>query len=165
MGLNTLFLISLVTISISFMELLALNFSEKFDFKCKKKEDHFFVFDIIRKQFYLLTPEEWVRQHVIHHLVYVKKIPRINIVVEKVVKINGMNKRVDICVYKKSEPFLLVECKAPNVKITQETFDQIMRYNLVLNTNILMITNGLQHIYAQLDRENKRYKFLTDFDF
>ena len=165
MGLNWRFLISLTVISISFMELPTLNFSKKFDFKCKKKQNLFYIYDEIRKRFYLLTPEEWVRQHILHHLMYEKKIPKINLLVEQIVEINGMNKRLDIAVLKNNKPLLLVECKAPEVKITQSTFDQIMRYNLILDAEFLMLSNGLHHVYAQLDKENKKYQFLTDFNF
>lgn len=165
MGLNWRFLISLIVISISFMELPTLNFSRKFDFKCKKKQDQFYIYDEIRKRFYLLTPEEWVRQHILHHLIYEKKIPKINLVVEQIVEINGMKKRLDIAVLKNNKPLLLVECKAPEIPISQNTFDQIMRYNLILDAEYLMLSNGLNHVYAQLDKENKRYQFLTDFLF
>ncbi len=165
MGLNWRFLISLVTISISFMVFQSLNFATKFDFKFKKKEDQFYIFDIIRKKFYVLTPEEWVRQHIVHYLVYEKKVPKINLAIEQIVKINGMNKRLDILLYKNSKPYLLVECKAPEIKITQETFDQIMRYNLVIDAKYLMLTNGFNHVYAEVDKENKKYQFLTDFIF
>ncbi len=142
-----------------------LNFAKTYNFKCKKNANQYLIYDIIRKKFYVLTPEEWVRQHIIHYLVFDKKIPKINFLVEKVVEINGMKKRMDLLIYKDKKPFLLVECKSPKTIINQETFDQIMRYNSIVDASILMITNGLNHIYARLDKEEKKYKFITDFNF
>ncbi|MFA9290290.1 MAG: type I restriction enzyme HsdR N-terminal domain-containing protein [Solirubrobacteraceae bacterium] len=147
------------------MDFPLLNFAKIYNFKCKKNANQYLIYDIIRKKFYVLTPEEWVRQHIIHYLVFDKKIPKINFLVEKVVEINGMKKRMDLLIYKDKKPFLLVECKSPKTIINQETFDQIMRYNSIVDASILMITNGLNHIYARLDKEEKKYKFITDFNF
>ena len=83
--------------------------------------------------------------------------------VEKLIKINDLNKRYDVVVYQPNgELFLLIECKAPEVKITQQTFDQIARYNLVLNAKYLMVTNGLNHYFCQMDFENEKYIFLKE---
>ncbi|MBA5793271.1 type I restriction enzyme HsdR N-terminal domain-containing protein [Flavobacterium sp. xlx-214] len=139
-----------------------LNFP-KFQFRFKNSENKLFIFDDIRKKYVYLTPEEWVRQHVVHYLILVKGYPKSYINVEKVVKINNMNKRYDVVVFNpKGEIFLLVECKEPNVPITQKVFDQIARYNSNLNAQFLMVTNGLNHYYCKLDYENKNYQFLTD---
>jgi hypothetical protein len=73
-----------------------------------------------------------------------------------------MKKRADVVVFEKEKPLIIVECKAPQIKITQETFDQIARYNLELNTEYLMVTNGLNHFYCQMDYENSRYVFLEN---
>ena len=95
------------------------------------------IFDEIRKKFVVLTPEEWVRQHVVQYLLLEKKYPKSLINVEKLVKVNGLNKRYDIVVFQPNgEIFLLIECKAPEVSISQQTFDQIARYNLKLNANL-----------------------------
>jgi hypothetical protein len=121
------------------------------------------IFDSIRKKFILLTPEEWVRQHVIVFLLDVKKYPKSLINVEKTVKVNGMNKRYDIVVFNPDGSiFLLIECKAPEVKINQRTFDQIARYNLILNAQYLMVTNGLNHYFCEMDFENEKYSFLKE---
>jgi hypothetical protein len=132
-------------------------------FRIKSKENKQFIFDIIRKKFIVLTPEEWVRQHVIHNIINIKGTPISLIAVEKQLTINNLIKRFDILVFnKKGNPHIIIECKSPSVKITQKTFDQIARYNLKLNAEYLMVTNGLQHYFCKLDHENERYKFLED---
>ena len=121
------------------------------------------IFDEIRKKFVVLTPEEWVRQHVVQYLLLEKKYPKSLINVEKLVKVNGLNKRYDIVVFQPNgEIFLLIECKAPEVAISQQTFDQIARYNLKLNAQFLMVTNGLNHYFCQMDFENEQYVFLKE---
>ena len=111
----------------------------------------------------ILTPEEWVRQHVIHFLLKEKNYPISLIAVEKKLKINARVKRTDIVVYNKvGTPEVLIECKAPSVKITQTSFDQIARYNLTANSNYLMVTNGLAHYFCQIDTTKETYIFLKD---
>ncbi|HLW41825.1 MAG TPA: type I restriction enzyme HsdR N-terminal domain-containing protein [Flavobacterium sp.] len=139
-----------------------LNFP-KFQFRFKNTENKWYIFDEIRKKYVFLTPEEWVRQHVVRYLTEVKGYSKSYINLEKIVKINGMNKRYDVVVFNpKGEIFLLVECKEPNVAITQTVFDQIARYNSNLNAQFLMVTNGLNHYYCKLDYLNENYQFLTD---
>ena len=121
------------------------------------------IFDEIRKKFILLTPEEWVRQHVVQFLLQDKKYPKSYINVEKLIKINDLSKRYDVVVFQPNgEIFLLIECKAPEVAISQQTFDQIARYNLVLKAKYLMVTNGLNHYFCQMDFENEKYVFLKE---
>lgn len=111
----------------------------------------------------MLTPEEWVRQHAVQWLLQEKKYPISHLNVEKSLKVNGLNKRYDALVFKPDGSiFLLVECKAPEVKITQEVFDQIARYNLTLDAEYLMVTNGMNHYFCQMDVQNQRYQFLAD---
>lgn len=139
-----------------------LNFPE-YAFRFKNSENKVAIFDDIRKKFIVLTPEEWVRQHVVQFLLTAKNFPKLHVNVEKVVKINGMNKRYDIVVYRPDGSiFLIVECKAPHVTISQATFDQIARYNMILNSGYLMVTNGLNHYFCQMDNEAERYIFLRD---
>ncbi len=107
-----------------------------------------------------MTPEEWVRQHVIQFLIQEKNYSRSAINTEVIVNVNGMKKRADVIVFKKEKPFIIVECKAPSIQITQATFDQIARYNLQLEADYLMVTNGLDHYYCKMDFENKQYIFL-----
>lgn len=109
----------------------------------------------------VLTPEEWVRQHMIHYLIVAKNYPISLIAVEKKVTVNKLTKRTDILVFNsKGNPNIIVECKAPSIKITQDAFDQIARYNLKLEANYLIVTNGLTHFYAVMDSENECYVFL-----
>jgi len=134
-----------------------------YTFRFKNSENKIAIFDEIRKKFILLTPEEWVRQHIIQFLLQEKNYPKSHINVEKIIKINSLNKRYDIIVYEPNgELFLLIECKAPDVKISQQTFDQIARYNLVLNAKYLMVSNGLNHYFCQMDFENEKYIFLEE---
>ena len=139
-----------------------LNF-KTYPFRFKNSENKIAIFDIIRKKFILLTPEEWVRQHVVWFLIEEKKYPKSLVNVEKVITLNKLTKRYDIVVYNKNGGIeILVECKAPSVKIDQTTFDQIARYNMVLNANYLMVTNGLEQYYCQMDYINKKYSFLKE---
>jgi len=134
-----------------------------FTFRFKNSENKVAIFDEIRKKFVILTPEEWVRQHVVHYLILEKKYPKSLINVEKVLKINGLSKRYDGVVFNPDGSiFLLVECKAPEVKISQNTFDQIARYNLTLKANYLMVTNGQNHYFCQMDFEKQQYVFLNE---
>lgn len=122
-----------------------------------------YIFDIIRKKYVVLTPEEWVRQHVVHYLIYTRSFRKSYINVEKMFKINNITKRYDVVVYNPDGSiYLLVECKKPDIKLSQTVFDQIARYNLQLNAKYLMVTNGLQHIYCRLDYENQKYNFLAE---
>ena len=134
-----------------------------FSLNIKSKENKQYIFDIIRKKDVVLTPEEWVRQHILHYLIDVKGYPKSIIAVEKQLTINTLKRRFDILIFnKKGLPDVIIECKAPKVKITQATFDQIARYNLKLNANYLMISNGLEHFFCKMDAERKQYVFLKD---
>jgi hypothetical protein len=139
-----------------------LNFS-KFPFRFKNSENKISIFDCIRKKFVILQPEEWVRQHCIQFLVQEKKYPESLINVEKELKVNGLSKRYDIVVFNPDGSIhIIVECKAPQITINQETFNQIARYNLTLNATYLMVTNGLNHYYCQMDFKNECYNFLEN---
>ncbi len=135
----------------------------EFNLKIKSKENKYFILDIIRKKYVVLTPEEWVRQNFLHFMIEYKKYPKSLIAVEKQLMINNLAKRTDLLIFdKNAQPDIIVECKAPTVKISQETFDQIARYNLKLNANYLIITNGLQHYFAKMNSKEKKYIFLKD---
>ena len=139
-----------------------LNF-QLYNFRFKNNENKVSIFDEIRKKFIILTPEEWVRQHVVQFLLEEKKYPKPLINVEKVLKVNGLRKRYDVVVFNSDGSiFILIECKAPQIKITQTTFDQIARYNMILKATYLMVTNGLNHYFCQMDFENERYNFLKE---
>ncbi|MBF6642320.1 type I restriction enzyme HsdR N-terminal domain-containing protein [Flavobacterium sp. J49] len=139
-----------------------LNFPS-YSFRLKNSENKVSIFDDIRKKFVILTPEEWVRQHTVQYLLQEKNYPKSYLNVEKLIKINDINKRYDVVVFQPNGAiFLLIECKAPDVTITQNTFDQIARYNLKLNAKYLMITNGLNHYFCQMDFEKEQYNFLKE---
>jgi hypothetical protein len=139
-----------------------LNFP-KYNFRFKSNENKTLIFDIIRKKFVILTPEEWVRQHTLHFLITEKKYPVSYINVEKQLLLNDSVKRYDIVIFKNDgDVEIIIECKAPSISINQVTFDQIARYNLALNSNLLMVTNGLTHYFCKMDIKNKRYLFLRD---
>ena len=139
-----------------------LNFP-KYNFRFKSNENKTLIFDIIRKKFVVLTPEEWVRQHTIHFLTSEKKYPISHINVEKQLQLNDTVKRYDIVVFNKDGTIkIIVECKAPSIKTNQQTFDQIARYNLVLKSETLMVTNGLEHFFCKMDFANKKYLFLKN---
>ena len=132
-----------------------------YSFRFKNSENKVSIFDEIRKKFIILTPEEWVRQHVVHYLMDEKKYPKSLINVEKVLTINGLRKRYDVVVFNSDGSIhILVECKAPEVKISQATFDQIARYNMTMKARFLKVTNVLNHYYCQMDFENEKYHFL-----
>jgi hypothetical protein len=134
-----------------------------YDFKLKSNEKHTLIFDNLRKKYFVLTPEEWVRQHYVQFLIEEKKYPVSLIAIEKQLTINNLKKRTDIVIFDTSgNPDIIVECKAPHIKISQDTFDQIARYNLKLNAKYLILTNGIAHYYCQMDFENETYIFLNE---
>ena len=113
------------------------------------------IFDPIRKKWFILTPEEWVRQHVLNYLIEIKKYPSSLISVEKEVVLNGLKKRYDIVLFKKDlNPFLIVECKAPFIELDITTIEQAQRYNLIVKANYLMITNGIKDLVLNADNKN-----------
>ncbi len=140
----------------------ALNFPQ-YSFRFKNKENNVSIFDGIRKKFVVLQPEEWVRQHCVQYLIEGKNFPKSLINIEKELTINNLKKRYDIVVFNSDGSIhLIVECKAPSVTIDQSTFDQIARYNIKLNATYLMVTNGMNHYFCQMDFENERYQFLKN---
>jgi hypothetical protein len=111
----------------------------------------------------ILTPEEWVRQNFLKYVVDEKKYPAPLIAVEKEFKLNKLSKRSDAIVYnKQGNPVLIVECKAASVKIDQNVFDQIARYNMKLNVEFLIVTNGLEHYCCKINYKTQKYAFLKD---
>ena len=140
--------------------MLSLNFPS-YPFRFKSSENKQQIFDIIRKKFVSLQPEEWVRQHVIHFLTMDKKYPTSLINVEKTLSLNGLKKRYDVVVFNPDGSIhILVECKSPNIKISQVVFDQIARYNLKMQSEYVMVTNGLDHFYCKMNYEEEKYSFL-----
>lgn len=131
---------------------MQLNFPT-YNFKVKKVENRNYIFDIIRKKFVVLTPEEWVRQHLVHYFITHCQCPASLISVEKQLKVNGLNKRFDLVVYHNNgKPLLLAECKAPDIMLSTETFLQAAVYNKVLGVHHMVITNGLDLSYCRYDK-------------
>lgn len=134
-----------------------------YDFRFRNDNGRTTVFDEIRRKFVVMTPEEWVRQHVVRFLMTDRGFPKSLINVEKMLRVNGLTRRYDVVVFNPDGSIrVLVECKAPEVAITQSVFDQIARYNLTMDAEFLMVTNGLSHYYCKLDYENSRYEFLPE---
>ncbi len=139
-----------------------LNFPE-YTFQYKNKENKTYIFDIIRKKYVLLTPEEFVRQNFIHYIVYEKKYSSELIAIEKQLIINQNKRRFDVVIFDSQlKPYILVECKAPEVSINQNTFDQANQYNWVLKAPYLVLTNGLRHYICKIDFDQNKYEFLKD---
>lgn len=133
----------------------------KAQLKITRKSDDLFIWCVARKKTLLLTPEEWVRQHVIHYLVNEIQVPLGLIASEYSLKINKLSRRSDIVVFGKNGfPILIIECKATDVPITENTFQQIAQYNFQLNVDYLMMTNGIHHVICKIDRENNRLIYL-----
>lgn len=131
--------------------MIRLNFAE-YNLHIMDQEGRLSIFDPIRKKYVALTPEEWVRQHVIRYLADDKNVPLSLIGVEKEIRLYNTQKRFDIAVFHRNgKALLLVECKAPSVNITQQVLDQVVRYNLALQVCYLMLTNGLNHVFCRVD--------------
>ena len=140
------------------MQLPKLNFEDTFDFKIRSDKDKIFIYDIVRKTWLQLTPEEWVRQHWVHYFHLKKGRNLSSLILEKKLVLNGTTKRIDLLITEKTIPKILVECKAPEIKLTQKTFEQTARYNSVIGAEEIILTNGNHHIYAKFT--DNHYVFL-----
>lgn len=131
--------------------------------KVKKEQGKRFIFCSIRKKYLVLQPEELVRQLTIEYLVDDRNYSKNSIHVERGLSVNGLTRRSDILIYDSEvNPYLLVECKAPKVKITQAVFDQIARYNLTLKVKYLLVTNGIDSFCCVMNYEDQSYRFLNE---
>ena len=140
----------------------ALNFPDC-DVRTKTEGKRTLIFDSIRKKYVALTPEEWVRQHLIHYITTQKNYPATLISVETPLKYANMDKRSDVLVHDRNgQPLLLAECKAPEVAINQKVFEQISIYNLTIQAPCLMVTNGLQHYCLTAGTDNSQACFLNE---
>lgn len=126
--------------------------------KLARKNDQAMVWDRLRKKYLVLTPEEWVRQHWMYFLAKTKEVPWTSMAVEGGLQLYKQTQRSDILVYKYQKPHLLVECKAPQVKISQKTLDQANRYNFSLGCSIIILSNGLKHWVLQFERETHAWQ-------
>jgi len=129
----------------------------------KKEKDKLLIFDVFRRKYVSLTPEEWVRQNILQYLVTEKNVPKSLISSEAGVRINTLKRRFDALIYNRNgEPWMLVECKAPSITINQDTFDQIVAYNNSIKAKYLLITNGLKHYCCRMDTSTKKSVFVQD---
>jgi predicted type IV restriction endonuclease len=135
-----------------------------FEANIKKQNGMVKILDLLRQKFVVLTPEEWVRQHFVHFLIEQKGYSKTLMANEVAVTLNGMSRRCDTVVYRQEgmKPLMIVEYKRPDVEITQRVFEQICRYNMVLEVEWLVVSNGLKHYCCQVDIKNGGYAFMKD---
>lgn len=142
--------------------MVKLNLPE-YDFRFRKSNNKTEIFDVFRMKFVVLNPEEWVRQNLLRYLHIEKNIPKGLIAVEKGLMLNKLRKRTDAVIYnKKGKPSMIVECKAPEIKIGQDTFEQIARYNMTLKVKYLLVSNGLTHFCSKIDFKNEVFIFIEE---
>lgn len=135
----------------------------EYNFRILSQEGKTRIFDRFRKRMVVLTPEEWVRQNFIMYMINEKNYPESLIAVEASLKVVKRSKRTDVVVYNTDlSPCLIVECKAPHIKIDSTVFDQIVRYNITLQVNYLVVTNGLEHFCCKLNYHDNSYAFLPE---
>jgi hypothetical protein len=135
----------------------------EFPFKFRQLNDKAQIFDPVRKKYVSLSPEEWVRQNFVAWLIQHKNYPAGLIGIEKEISVNKLKKRFDIIVYNKNhKPEILIECKAPDVAISQKVFDQVAVYNMAMNVKYLIVTNGMEHFCCTIDTDKQQYSFLSD---
>jgi len=133
----------------------------EYRFRVIRRNNQSYIFDPIRKKELVLTPEEWVRQNFVQYLIHEKQYPATLTRLEMSFKVNKWVRRSDIVVFNtEGKPVVLVECKAPSIKIDQKVFDQIARYNMVLKSEILIVTNGIQHYCCSIDYRAETYHYL-----
>ncbi len=139
-----------------------LNFPS-YKFKVRRSDSgEIYVWDIIRNKWLLLTPEEWVRQHMIYWLTGELNIPRTSIVCEYAVSVNGLPQRADIVVFSGLKPCIIIECKASSIGIDKSVFAQVTRYNYVVYADYVMITNGLKTLCFESNGGNYKQISLSD---
>ncbi len=128
-----------------------------------QREGRTFVFDILRRKYVALTPEEWVRQHFVHYLIRQKGYPQALMANEVQVVLNGMKRRCDTVLYRRDlSARMIIEYKKSEVKITQAVFDQITRYNMVLRVDYLIVSNGMEHYCCRMNYGKQSYDFLPE---
>lgn len=121
------------------------------------------IYDRLRKKYVALTPEEWVRQHFVEFMIARRGYPASLMANEIGITLNGTKRRCDTVVFdRRGMPLTIVEYKSPDVAVTQKTFDQIVRYNMVLRARYLIVSNGLTHYCCAIDYDNHTYSFLAD---
>ncbi|MGI6242965.1 MAG: type I restriction enzyme HsdR N-terminal domain-containing protein [Prevotella sp.] len=132
-----------------------------FDIKLQGTREHPRIFDILRKRYIALTPEEWVRQSFIHYLINHLGYPSTLLANEVSLKVGQKQLRADSVLYNQSlQPRMIIEYKAPSIEITQKVFDQISAYNLLLHADYLVVSNGIHHYCCKMDYDGKKYLFI-----
>ncbi len=135
-----------------------------FDYRINEKNNKTYIFDIIRKKNIVITPEEWVRQHLVHFLINHMNYPKSLISIEDGLKVNRMQKRSDIVVYQRNgSVFMVIECKSYRVKLDQKVMDQLSNYNQKYKAKYLAITNGKQVFICKMDYLKKSSQFINEF--
>jgi hypothetical protein len=135
----------------------------EFDYKLKKADGKVWIFDVIRKKYIVLTPEEWVRQHFVHYLIAEKKYPRGLIKVEGGLVYNELQKRTDIVVFnRQGKPWMIIECKSPSMRVSSATLMQVSVYNSSLQAGYVSVTNGLVHLCAEIDWTERKTTVLSE---
>ena len=135
----------------------------KYGIKIANENGHLTIFDVLRRKYVALTPEEWVRQHFVHYLIDHKGYPQALMANEIQLAIGNKKLRCDSVLYDRSlKPRMIIEYKAPTVNITQKVFDQITVYNMLLHVDYLVVSNGIKHYCCQMDYDNQKYLFLED---
>jgi Predicted type IV restriction endonuclease len=129
----------------------------------KKEKGKVWIFDIIRKKYIVLTPEEWVRQHFLHHLINNFNYPKSLFRIESSLKYNQLQKRSDILVHDRNgKPWMLIECKSPEIKLTQKAFNQVSVYNMTIGAKYLVVTNGMALFCCEAPKEGEDANYLSD---
>ena len=140
-----------------------LNFPS-FEFRIERLDDKLMIFDVLRKKSVRLTPEEWVRQHLIRYLIDFRKYPKSMIKVESGLKYNRLLKRSDILVFSQDgNPFMVIECKSPETKLDEKVIHQVAVYSRSLKVKYIGISNGLKHFCWEIDQDNHSARGLDDF--
>ena len=135
----------------------------KYGIKIKNDKGHQSIFDVLRRKYVALTPEEWVRQHFVHFLIEHKGYPKALMANEIQLTIGSKKLRCDSVLYDRTlKPRMIIEYKAPTVSITQKVFDQITIYNMLLHVDYLVVSNGIKHYCCRMDHANQNYLFLED---
>ncbi len=135
----------------------------KYGIKIANENGHQTIFDVLRRKYVALTPEEWVRQHFVHYLIDHKGYPQALMANEIQLAIGNKKLRCDSVLYDRLlKPRMIIEYKAPTVSITQKVFDQITIYNMLLHVDYLVVSNGIKHYCCRMDYENQKYLFLED---
>jgi hypothetical protein len=135
-----------------------------YTFRTEEREGKEFIFDEVRKKFVQITPEEWVRQHILHYLIHDKGFPKSLIAVERGIELNGLQKRFDVVVFANDgKPKMIIECKAPEEKLDEKVFAQIARYNLSLRVDFLWVTNGEKNFCCKLKEGIELLHTIPDF--